>query len=142
MILRALGFLRYILFDGDIADLVLDSKNCPPGTTFEGQLPPKTLDIERKVWDMITNTAKPLLQKMADNDKDTPITASGNTKTALRMLEKERSTWQWIVKTSELMLPLMDMTKKEATKAINTDTKGKYKQYAVYYEVAILPLLN
>jgi hypothetical protein len=39
------------------------------------------------------------------------------------------------------MVQLMNMTRKEAINVINKD-KCKYEQYANYYEVAILPLLE
>jgi len=109
-----ISYLRFVLFDGDAADLNLASKNAPDGVFKGTNLPPKTLALEKEVWKVITKIAISKLDKLKNNDQGTDKSSNANQQQCVAILNQERIVWKYIIDSGNIIGPFMDMSKKEA----------------------------
>jgi hypothetical protein len=67
-LLDLVAYLRFLLFDGNKADLILANQNAPEGIFKGTNLPPKNLELEKKVWETLCKLSIQMLQLLQLND--------------------------------------------------------------------------
>jgi len=109
-----ISYIRFALFDGDTVDLTLASKLAPDGVFKGTNLPPKTLALEKEVWKTLCRIAISKLYKLQNNDQGIEQPANTNQQLCIAILDQERIVWKYIIDVGCIIVPFMDMSKKEA----------------------------
>ena len=105
-----IAYIRFVLFDGNKADLIWANQNAPNGTFKGTNLPANSLALEKEVWNHLCKLAINMLTLLQNNETNVQKPGTTTEEMCISILEEERKIWRYIVDASCAIIPLMSMS--------------------------------